>query len=130
VKEDLRLQVESLFKDRSQVKDASARRKLEKKVAELEAKQNVTTEQIAQLGLSMSEDELAFVCEMLPCPSSLVHTWYDEDTRSDKIYNGRVAKLCNRKKCTFSMGYHTLQEDEDDAVDYDIDITRVCTANM
>ena len=42
------------------------------------------------------------------------------ETTDDHIYKGQILKLKKRKKCTFVIAYHSLEEKADEAVDWDI----------
>ena len=51
----------------------------------------------------------------------ICHVWYDDDSKSKTVYNGKVEKLLKKSGGTYVIGYWSEEETyQDDAVDYDI----------
>ena len=51
----------------------------------------------------------------------ICHVWYDDDSQTKTVYNGKVEKLLKKAGGTYVVGYWSEEETyQDDAVDYDI----------
>ena len=59
---------------------------------------------------------------------SICHVWYDEESREETVYSGKIEKLKKRQGQAniYRIGYWAKEETYDDAVDYDMSKYALC----
>ena len=133
-KEKMTAEVISRMAASSRKRNLQERRKVEKRVRQLEVQKDVGKDTVSALSMTndLSDEHIKHIVDLCQDPVSLVganliHMWYDQENESDEIFHGEIIKLRRRKKCTFVVAYHRISESPDDSEDYDTERTQIIT---